>query len=101
MDEFGKDKFDIVVPATSIFAEPPVALVEGNVDRKGTRKQAEAYLQFLYSDRAQAIFAKHHYRPFMAEAARKEDLDLLPEDRHVHDRILSGQLGRYPEEQFR
>jgi sulfate transport system substrate-binding protein len=78
LDEFGKDKFDIVVPATSIFAEPPVALVEGNVDRKGTRKQAEAYLQFLYSDRAQAIFAKHHYRPFMAEAARKEDLDLLP-----------------------
>jgi sulfate adenylyltransferase subunit 1 len=78
LDEFGKDKFDIVVPATSIFAEPPVALVEGNVDRKGTRKQAEAYLQFLYSDRAQAVFAKHHYRPVKAEAAGKDDLDRLP-----------------------
>jgi sulfate adenylyltransferase subunit 1 len=78
LDEFGRDKFDVVVPPTSIFAEPPVALVEGNVDRKGTRKQAEAYLQFLYADRAQAIFAKHHYRPLKREAARNEDLDLLP-----------------------
>jgi sulfate adenylyltransferase subunit 1 len=78
IDEFGRDKFDIVVPATSILAEPPVALLDGNVDRKGTRKQAQAYLQFLYSDRAQAIFAQHHYRPLKREAARKADLDLMP-----------------------
>lgn len=78
-DEFGRDKFDIVVPPTSIYAEPPVALVDANVDKKGTRKQAEAYLQFLYSDKAQAIFAKHHYRPIKREAAKKEDLALLPE----------------------
>ncbi|GEP08917.1 sulfate transporter subunit [Methylobacterium gnaphalii] len=78
-DEFGKDKFDIVVPPTSIYAEPPVALVDANVDKKGTRKQAEAYLQFLYSDKAQAIFAKHHYRPLKREAAKKEDIALLPE----------------------
>jgi sulfate transport system substrate-binding protein len=78
LDEFGRDKFEVVVPPTSILAEPPVALVEGNVGRKGTRKQAEAYLQFLYTDRAQAIFAKHHYRPLTREAARKEDIDLLP-----------------------
>ncbi len=77
-DEFGRDKFDIVVPPTSIYAEPPVALVDANVDKKGTRKQAEAYLQFLYTDQAQAIFAKHHYRPLKPEAARKEDLALLP-----------------------
>ncbi|WP_375465355.1 sulfate ABC transporter substrate-binding protein [uncultured Methylobacterium sp.] len=79
LDEFGADKFDIVVPPTSIHAEPPVALVDGNVDRKGTRKQAEAYLAFLYTDAAQGIFAKHHYRPLRREAAAKADLDLLPE----------------------
>src|SRR4029078_6192216 len=50
LQEFGADKFDIVVPPTSISAEPPVAIVDANVDSKGTRKQAEAYLQFLYSD---------------------------------------------------
>lgn len=79
LDEFGKDNFDIVVPPTSILAEPPVALVEGNVDKKGTRKVAEAYLQFLYSDKAQAVFAKHHYRPLKREAAVSQDLALLPE----------------------
>ena len=78
-EEFGKDKFDVVVPPTSIYAEPPVALVDGNVDRKGTRKEAEAYLAFLYSDKAQAIFAKHHYRPIKPEAAKPDDLKLLPE----------------------
>ena len=79
LEEFGADKFDIVVPPTSIYAEPPVALVEVNADRNGTRKHAEAYLQFLYTDRAQAIFAKHHYRPFKRAAAKPEDLALLPE----------------------
>jgi sulfate transport system substrate-binding protein len=48
------------------------------VDAKGTRKIAEAYLQFLYTDVAQAIFAKHHYRPIKREAAKPEDLALLP-----------------------
>ena len=79
LEEFGREKFDVVVPPTSIYAEPPVALVDGNVDAKGTRAEAEAYLQFLYSDQAQAIFAKHHYRPIKPAAARKEDLALLPE----------------------
>jgi len=67
------------VPPVSIYAEPPVALVEANVDKKGTRKAAEAYLQFLYSDKAQALFAKHHYRPSRPEAADKKDLALLPD----------------------
>ncbi|TXN25735.1 sulfate ABC transporter substrate-binding protein [Methylobacterium sp. WL19] len=78
-DEFGRDKFDVVVPPTSIYAEPPVALVDANVDKKGTRRQAEAYLQFLYTDKAQAIFAKHHYRPIKREAAKPEHLAQLPE----------------------
>ncbi|GJD89491.1 Sulfate-binding protein [Methylobacterium hispanicum] len=79
LQEFGADKFDIVVPPTSIYAEPPVAIVDANVDSKGTRRQAEAYLQFLYGDRAQAIFAKHRYRPLKLEAADPKDLAFLPE----------------------
>ncbi|MFC7396314.1 sulfate ABC transporter substrate-binding protein [Chelatococcus sp. GCM10030263] len=78
LDEFGSDKFDIVAPSVSILAEPPVSLVDRNVDAKGSRKQAQAYLDFLYTPDAQAIMAKHHYRPFKPEFARKEDLALLP-----------------------
>lgn len=62
-DEFGADKFDIIYPPTSILAEPPVAVVDKNVDRHGTRKVAEAYLNFLYSKEGQEIEAKNHYRP--------------------------------------
>ncbi|MGN6147326.1 MAG: sulfate ABC transporter substrate-binding protein [Rhizomicrobium sp.] len=56
-------KFEIVYPSNSILAEPPVALVDKNVDRHGTRKVAEAYLQFLYSKKAQEIEAQNFYRP--------------------------------------
>jgi len=61
--ELGRGKFDIVVPSLSILAEPPVAVVDTNVDRKGTRKVAEAYLRYLYSPEGQEIAAKHFYRP--------------------------------------
>lgn len=61
--EFGADSFDIVTPSLSILAEPPVAVVDVNVDKKGTRKQAEAYLNYLYSAEGQALVAKHFYRP--------------------------------------
>src|ERR1041385_1257602 len=69
LQEFGADKFDIVVPPLSILAEPPVALVDAVVDRRGTRKVAEAYLNFLYSPAAQKIIARNFYRPTKAEAA--------------------------------
>jgi len=59
----GADKFEIVAPSLSILAEPPVAVVDRNVDKKGTRKAAEAYLQFLYTDEAQEIAARNFYRP--------------------------------------
>jgi sulfate transport system substrate-binding protein len=59
----GADKFQIVYPPTSILAEPSVALIDRNADRHGTRKVAEAYLQFLYSKDAQEIEAKNYYRP--------------------------------------
>ena len=63
LKEQGGDKFEIVAPSLSILAEPPVAVVDKNVDKKGTRKVAEAYLQYLYSEEGQRIAAKHFYRP--------------------------------------
>ena len=61
--EFGADKFDIVVPSISILAEPPVALVDSNVDKRGTRAPAQAYLEFLYSPQGQDLIGKNFYRP--------------------------------------
>jgi sulfate/thiosulfate transport system substrate-binding protein len=63
VEELGPDRVEIVVPSVSILAEPPVAVVDRNVDRRGTRAAAEAYLAFLYSDAGQELAAKHHYRP--------------------------------------
>jgi sulfate transport system substrate-binding protein len=59
-EELGKDKFDIIVPPTSILAEPTVSLVDKVVDKKGTREVAQAYLEYLYSDAGQDIAAKHY-----------------------------------------
>jgi len=69
--EFGKDTFEIVVPSLSILAEPTVALVDKNVDKKGTREVAQAYLDYLYSDEAQDIAGKNFYRPRSEKAAAK------------------------------
>jgi len=69
--ELGPNKFEIVVPSLSILAEPPVAVVDKNVDRKGTRKVAEAYLEYLYSDEGQEIAARNYYRPTNAKVAGK------------------------------
>jgi sulfate/thiosulfate-binding protein len=77
--EFGADKFDIVVPPQSILAEPPVAVVDGNVDTKGTRKAAEAYLQYLYSEEGQTLAAKHFYRPAEPELVPADILKKIPE----------------------
>jgi len=74
LDEFGADQLDIVIPPSSILAEPPVAVIDGNVDTKGTRKVAEAYLQYLYSEEGQRIAATHHYRPSRPELVPAEDL---------------------------
>nr|WP_085938485.1 sulfate ABC transporter substrate-binding protein [Azospirillum lipoferum] len=71
LQEFGADKFEIVVPSLSILAEPPVAVVDKVVDRKGTRKVAEAYLQFLYTREGQEIAAKNYYRPRLPELATR------------------------------
>lgn len=69
LKEFGNDKFEIVIPSVSILAEPPVSIVDKNVDRRGTRKVATAYLEYLYSKEGQDLAAKHFYRPRDAGAA--------------------------------
>jgi sulfate transport system substrate-binding protein len=62
-NEFGRDKFEIVAPSVSVLAEPPVAMIDRNVDKKGTRAVAEAYLRFLYTPEGQAVIARNFYRP--------------------------------------
>ena len=71
VNQFGKDKFEIVAPSVSILAEPPVTVVDKNASKHGTSKVAEAYLKFLYSDEGQEIIAKNHYRPRNAAIAQK------------------------------
>ena len=78
LEEFGADKFEIIVPSLSILAEPPVAVVDANVDANGTRKPAEAYLQYLYSDAGQKLIAKNYYRPTNEKAADPADLARFP-----------------------
>ena len=69
--ELGPEKVEIVSPSISILAEPPVAVVDKVVDRRGTRKVAEAYLQFLYTDEGQEIAAQNYYRPINEKIAKK------------------------------
>ena len=69
--ELGPDKVEIVVPSLSILAEPPVAVVDKVADRRGTRKLAEAYLNYLYSDEGQQIAAQNYYRPTDDKVAKK------------------------------
>jgi sulfate transport system substrate-binding protein len=69
--DLGPDKFEIITPTISILAEPPVTLVDKNADKKGTRKIAEEYLKYLYSEEGQEIAAKHYYRPRLESVAKK------------------------------
>jgi len=69
--ELGPGKVELVAPSTSILAEPPVAVVDKVADKHGTRKVAEAYLNFLYTDEAQELIAKNYYRPAVEKEARK------------------------------
>ena len=71
LKELGPGKFEIIAPSLSILAEPPVAIVDKVVDKKGTRKVAQAYLEYLYSDEGQEIAARHYYRPRDEKIAKK------------------------------
>lgn len=90
--EFGSDNFEIVVPPQSILAEPPVAIVDKNVDAKGTRKLAEAYLTYLYSEQGQRIAAKHFYRPSKPELVPETERSWLAEVKliTIDDPIFGG-----------
>lgn len=89
LDEFGPN-FEIVYPSSSILAEPPVALLDKNVDRHKTRLIATGYLNFLYSPLAQDIIAKHHYRPRNPAAAVKYAADLKPIPMVTIDQAFGG-----------
>jgi sulfate/thiosulfate transport system substrate-binding protein len=69
--QLAKDRFDIVTPSVSILAEPPVAIVDRVVDKRGSREVAQAYLRFLYDEIGQEIAARHFYRPRLAAVAAK------------------------------
>lgn len=75
IEELGPDEFDIVVPPSSIRAEPPVAVVTGNTDAKGTTEVATAYLEYLYSDVGQTLIARNFYRPSLPDLADPADLE--------------------------
>ncbi|MTD95800.1 sulfate ABC transporter substrate-binding protein [Hyphomicrobium sp. xq] len=88
--ELGPDKFEIVIPSISILAEPPVTVVDKNVDKKGTRKVAEAYLEYLYSPEGQEIAGKHFYRPRDAKVAEKYKAQLSPVKLFTIDEVFGG-----------
>ncbi|MBL8012474.1 MAG: sulfate ABC transporter substrate-binding protein [Candidatus Omnitrophica bacterium] len=90
VNELGANKFDIVVPSVSILAEPPVALVDRNVDRRGTRKAAEEYLSFLYSEQGQEIAAKHYFRPRLDSVAQKYSATFAKIDLLTIDDVFGG-----------
>ncbi len=90
LDEFGKDKFEIVYPPSSILGEPPVAVVDEVVDKKGTRDIAEAYLKFLYTSEAQETMARLHYRPRDVEALKKYSAELPPLPLFTIDETFGG-----------
>ena len=76
--ELGPDKFEIVTPSVSILAEPPVAVVDKVVDRKGTRKVATEYLNYLYTPEGQEIAARNYYRPIDKAVAAKYAKQFAP-----------------------
>ena len=78
VNELGPDKFEIVVPSVSVLAEPPVAVVQGVTERRGTTKLASAYLDYLYSPVGQKLIAKHYYRPVKPELADPKDVARFP-----------------------
>lgn len=86
----GTDKFDIVLPSLSILAEPPVAVVDKNVDAHGTRAAAEAYLKYLYSPEGQELVARHFYRPRDKAVAEKYKETFKPVETITIDEAFGG-----------
>ena len=100
LQEFGKDKFEMVTPPVSVLAEPPVALVDVIADRHGTRRVAEEYLNYLYSPDGQEIAAKHFYRPRLESVAKKYDAP-VPEAYTIHRGRALRRVAEDSEDAFR
>jgi sulfate transport system substrate-binding protein len=81
VNELGPDKFEIIVPSVSIVAEPPVTVVDGIANKRGTTEVAKAYLEYLYSPVGQKIAAQHYYRPVKPELADAKDVVRFPKIR--------------------
>jgi len=90
VNELGPDKFDIITPSLSILAEPPVAVVDKVVDKKGTRAVAEAYLKFLYTPEGQEIAAKNYYRPRDEQVAARYKDKFAPVQLFTIDQVFGG-----------
>jgi len=90
INELGKDKFEVVVPSISILAEPPVAIVDSVVDKKGTRPQAEAFLKWLYTSEAQEIIAQNYYRPRDPAVAKKYEKTFTKVELFTIDDVFGG-----------
>jgi sulfate/thiosulfate transport system substrate-binding protein len=88
--EFGKDKFEIVSPALSILAEPPVAVVDAVADKKGTRAVAEAYLKYWYGKEGQEIAARNSYRPRDPEIAKQHENEFAKVELFTIDDVFGG-----------
>jgi len=88
--ELGPDKFDIVVPSISILAEPSVSIVDKNVEKKGTKEVATAYLEYLYSKEGQRIAAKHYYRPTDPEIIKETESTFPKLQLFTIDAIFNG-----------
>jgi sulfate transport system substrate-binding protein len=86
--EMGANKFDIVVPPSSILAEPVVSLIDKNVDKHGTRAVAQAYLDYLYSEEGQEIAVKHYFRPQLASVRAKHEDDFAKARLFTLDHII-------------
>lgn len=95
--ELGADQFDIVVPSISILAEPPVAVLDGNAGRHGTKDVAQAYLEFLYTPEAQDIIGRNFYRP-TSDAAKAKYASTFPEVNFV---TIDGAFGGWQAAQKR
>jgi sulfate/thiosulfate-binding protein len=90
LQELGPGKFEIVTPSLSILAEPPVAVVDKVADRKGTRKVAQAYLEYWYTPEAQEIAAKNFYRPIDAKVAARYEKQFAKANLFTIDQVFGG-----------
>ena len=91
LNEFGADRFEIVVPSVSILAEPPVAVVDGNAQAHGALEVAQAYLEYLYSPLGQRLVARHYYRPALPEHADPADVQRFPQiEQFTIDEVFGG-----------